>query len=53
MEPERYNFKIVEEKWQSYWEQKKTFKAQVIKQKKNFIVWKCFLTHLEKSIWAT
>ena len=36
MEPERYNFKIVEEKWQSYWEQKKTFKAQVIKQKKKF-----------------
>tara|TARA_B100000787_G_scaffold114617_1_gene85428 strand:+ start:1012 stop:3570 length:2559 start_codon:yes stop_codon:yes gene_type:complete len=36
MEPERYNFKITEEKWQKYWEQNKTFKAEVIKDKKKF-----------------
>ena len=36
MEPERYNFKIVEEKWRKYWEENKTFKAKVVKDKKKF-----------------
>ena len=34
MELDRYNFKTVEEKWQHYWENKKTFKAEVIEDKK-------------------
>ena len=38
MEPDRYNFKVVEEKWQKYWEINKSFKAQIIKDKKNSIV---------------
>ena len=38
MELDRYNFKIVEEKWQNYWNKNKTFKAVVLKNKKNFIV---------------
>jgi len=28
---ERYNFKIVEEKWQKYWDEKKIFKSKVDK----------------------
>ena len=36
MEPERYNFKVVEEKWQKYWDQNKSFRAEVKKDKKKF-----------------
>ena len=36
MEPDRYNFKVVEEKWQKYWEENKVFKAKVLKDKKKF-----------------
>ena len=48
---ERYNFKIVEEKWQKIWEKEKTFSTKVDKIKKNFIALKCFLIPLEKSTW--
>ena len=33
---ERYNFKIVEEKWQNFWNENKSFSAKVIKDKKKF-----------------
>ena len=33
---ERYNFKIVEEKWQKYWHTNKTFKSEINKNKKKF-----------------
>jgi leucyl-tRNA synthetase len=33
---ERYNFKIVEEKWQKLWDEKKTFSTKVDKSKKKF-----------------
>ncbi|MDA9744366.1 leucine--tRNA ligase [Candidatus Pelagibacter sp.] len=33
---ERYNFKIVEEKWQKLWEKNKTFKTKLNKNKKKF-----------------
>ena len=33
---ERYNFKVVEEKWQRYWEEKKVFKTKTDKSKKKF-----------------
>ena len=36
MEPERYNFKIVEKKWQKHWEENKSFEAKIIKNKKKF-----------------
>jgi len=36
MEPERYNFKIIEKKWQEYWEENKSFEAKIIKNKKKF-----------------
>ena len=48
---EKYNFKIVENKWRSYWEKNKTFKTKIDHTKKNFIVWKCSHIHLEKFIW--
>ncbi len=33
---ERYNFKLVEEKWQRFWEKNKSFKSEIIKDKKKF-----------------
>ena len=36
MDPERYNFKVIEEKWQNYWLKNKSFKAEIIKDKKKF-----------------
>ena len=36
MDPERYNFKVVEEKWQNYWLENKTFRAEIIEGKKKF-----------------
>ncbi len=33
---ERYNFKVIEEKWQRYWEDKKVFKTKIDKSKKKF-----------------
>ena len=33
---ERYNFKSVEDKWQKYWEENKTFRAKKIDNKKKF-----------------
>ncbi len=33
---ERYNFKTIEEKWQSYWEEEKSFSAKIDKNKKKF-----------------
>ena len=33
---ERYNFKLIEEKWQKYWEQNKIFSREVDKNKKKF-----------------
>ena len=33
---QRYNFKIVEEKWQKFWEEEKTFSAKIDKSKKKF-----------------
>jgi len=33
---DRYNFKIVEEKWQKYWESQNTFKTKIRKDKKKF-----------------
>ncbi len=36
MNKERYNFKIIEEKWQKIWEDKKLFTVRVDKNKKKF-----------------
>ena len=33
---ERYNFKIIENKWQKFWEKNKVFKTQIDKTKKKF-----------------
>ena len=33
---ERYNFKVIEKKWQSYWEKNQTFKTSIKKDKKKF-----------------
>ena len=33
---ERYNFKLVEKKWQKHWEDNKLFKSKINKKKKKF-----------------
>ena len=33
---DRYNFKVIENKWQKYWEKNKTFKSKLDKNKKKF-----------------
>ena len=33
---DRYNFKIVENKWQDFWEQNNAFKTKIDKNKKKF-----------------
>ncbi len=33
---ERYNFKLVEENWQNYWQKSKSFKTEINKDKKKF-----------------
>ena len=33
---DRYNFKIIEKKWQNYWEKNKSFKSEISKNKKKF-----------------
>ena len=33
---DRYNFKIVENKWQDFWEQNNSFKTSIDKNKKKF-----------------
>ena len=33
---DRYNFKVVEEKWQNYWEKNKSFSTKIDKTKKKF-----------------
>ncbi len=36
MTSQRYNFKVVEEKWQKYWEKNKTFHTKIDKTKEKF-----------------
>jgi len=36
MEPERYNFKTIEKKWQNYWTINKSFEAKILKERKKF-----------------
>ena len=31
---QRYNFKIIEEKWQKFWDENKSFKSKIDKSKK-------------------
>ena len=33
---ERYNFKLIEDKWQKFWEENKFFKTKIDKSKKKF-----------------
>ena len=49
---ERYNFKSVEEKWQKYWDENKSFSVKADKNKKKFYCLEMFPYPLEKSIWG-
>ena len=33
---DRYNFKSIEKKWQEFWDKNKTFKSEIVKNKKKF-----------------
>ena len=35
---EKYNFKVIEKKWQNSWEKNKVFKTKADIKKKNFFV---------------
>ena len=35
---QRYNFKLVEAKWQNFWHTNKSFETKIDKSKKNFTV---------------
>jgi len=39
---ERYNFKLIESKWQKYWEDNKTFHSKIDKSKKKFYALEMF-----------
>ena len=49
---ERYNFKIIEDKWQKYWDEKKEFKTTVDKNKKKFYCLEMFPYPSGKFIWV-
>ena len=36
-----YDFKKIEEKWQKYWEDNKTFKVEEDESKKKFYIYLC------------
>ena len=40
-----YNFKEVEKKWQSYWQENKTYRVEVDPSKPKYTCWICFPTH--------
>ena len=48
----KINLEEVDKKWQTFWSKKK-YQFKNTDKKKNFIVLKCFLTHLERFIWGT
>ena len=35
---ERYNFKVIEKKWQNFWEKNKSFKIKINKNKKKILL---------------
>tara|TARA_B110000027_G_scaffold121956_1_gene136553 strand:- start:3 stop:140 length:138 start_codon:yes stop_codon:yes gene_type:complete len=37
---DRYNFKIIEEKWQKLWDEKKDFSTKVDKNKKKILLFR-------------
>ena len=39
---ENYNFKVIEKKWQAFWEKNKTFKSKLDKTKKKFFCLEMF-----------
>ena len=47
----RYNFKLIEEKWQKYWEVNKSFSVGINKSKKKFYCLEMFPYPSEKYTW--
>ena len=35
---ENYNFKVIEKKWQTFWEKNKSFKSKLDKSKKKILL---------------
>ena len=48
---DRYNFKLVEEKWQNIWDQNKVFESKVDINKKKFYCLEMFPYPSGKFIW--
>ena len=49
LESSRYNFKLIEEKWQTYWLKNKSFKAKIDNQKPKFYCLEMFFIHGKNS----
>ena len=49
---EKYNPRVIENKWQDFWKNNKTFKSAVNKNKEKYYILEMFPTHLEKYIWV-
>ena len=49
--PKRYDPAAIETKWQSRWENEKTYACHVDKDKKNTMCWKCFPILRETCTW--
>ena len=50
---ERYNFKVVEEKWQKFWEENKIFKTKLDKNKKKFYCLRNVSLSIRKNSYGT
>ena len=44
---EKYNFKVIEEKWQNYWDKEKSFKTKIDKNKKKILLFR----NVSLSVW--
>ena len=51
-ETSRYNFKLIEEKWQSHWHENNSFKVKIDNQKEKFYCLEMFPYPQEKFIWV-
>ena len=40
--PEKYNHKVIEKKWQTYWDEKKLFEAKVLEDQKKYYILEMF-----------
>jgi leucyl-tRNA synthetase len=50
---QRYNFKVIEKKWQDYWHQNKSFKASLDLNKKKILLFRNVSISIGKNSYGT